>query len=421
SSDVEAGTLASLIARFGATRDTLPSPWMPHEGVRDRCHEPAREFLAVLKHHGIDRTSKPPKIFFYTEEYEHMAQVGGVDVGACMDTEWYDVERMLAEQLKTCFGTDRPSQADWFLIQHRGTCIAHRRAVLSNATTVSPHFAWVGKNYMLPLLQHIRSRHPYFDASNGRNHIVISSHDLGLYSFGDEVMKAYGETVRLQLLGIDRPPWLPGLSTTSDRPYRDIVVPTRHIDTAVPQIKCLNTDRACFFGTVFPNKVYSNGVRQALQAAADTDARLFVRGFINNYAQQLCGCRFSLCPSGWLPWSPRLVDSIILHTLPVIIADNIRLPFARWLDYTKFTIKLHEATVRDNATRALDMLFSMPPIVHAAKLEALYAVAPLVSYEYDALYMVALELWWAQQRDKEGMWKRLPSHYTGVGQSQYIW
>jgi len=37
---------------------------------------------------------------------------------------------------------------------------------------------------------------------------------------------------------------------------------------------------------------------------------------------------FCLCPLGWAPWSPRLIEAVIFGCIPVIIGDNIVLPFA---------------------------------------------------------------------------------------------
>lgn len=53
------------------------------------------------------------------------------------------------------------------------------------------------------------------------------------------------------------------------------------------------------------------------------------------YQSEIARSVFCLCPLGWAPWSPRLVESVALGCVPVIIADGIRLPFpsaVRWPD-----------------------------------------------------------------------------------------
>lgn len=46
------------------------------------------------------------------------------------------------------------------------------------------------------------------------------------------------------------------------------------------------------------------------------------------YYEDMQRAIFCLCPLGWAPWSPRLVEAVIFGCIPVIIADDIVLPFA---------------------------------------------------------------------------------------------
>ncbi|KAM0889228.1 hypothetical protein ACQ4PT_027803 [Festuca glaucescens] len=54
---------------------------------------------------------------------------------------------------------------------------------------------------------------------------------------------------------------------------------------------------------------------------------------------------FCLCPLGWAPWSPRLVESVLLGCVPVIIADNIRLPFPSILRWPDISLQVAEKDV----------------------------------------------------------------------------
>jgi hypothetical protein len=54
---------------------------------------------------------------------------------------------------------------------------------------------------------------------------------------------------------------------------------------------------------------------------------------------------FSLCPSGWSSWSPRLFDSIMTASIPVIFADGIQLPFEALVDYRSFAVKIANGKV----------------------------------------------------------------------------
>lgn len=48
--------------------------------------------------------------------------------------------------------------------------------------------------------------------------------------------------------------------------------------------------------------------------------------------------KFCLNPAGDTPSSNRLFDAIVSHCVPVIVSDQIELPFEDELDYNKFSI-----------------------------------------------------------------------------------
>jgi hypothetical protein len=54
---------------------------------------------------------------------------------------------------------------------------------------------------------------------------------------------------------------------------------------------------------------------------------------------------FCLCPLGWAPWSPRLVESVALGCVPVIIADGIRLPFSSAVNWPEISLTVAEKDV----------------------------------------------------------------------------
>ncbi|KAJ6875997.1 hypothetical protein NC652_035383 [Populus alba x Populus x berolinensis] len=51
---------------------------------------------------------------------------------------------------------------------------------------------------------------------------------------------------------------------------------------------------------------------------------------------------FCLCPLGWAPWSPRLVEAVIFGCIPVIIVDDIVLPFADAISWEEIRVFVDE-------------------------------------------------------------------------------
>lgn len=63
------------------------------------------------------------------------------------------------------------------------------------------------------------------------------------------------------------------------------------------------------------------------------------------YQSEIVRSVFCLCPLGWAPWSPRLVESVVLGCVPVIIADGIRLPFSSTLPWPEISLTVAEKDV----------------------------------------------------------------------------
>lgn len=65
----------------------------------------------------------------------------------------------------------------------------------------------------------------------------------------------------------------------------------------------------------------------------------------DGYRSEIARSVFCLCPLGWAPWSPRLVESVELGCVPVIIADDIRLPFQSTIKWDEISLTVAERDV----------------------------------------------------------------------------
>jgi len=77
------------------------------------------------------------------------------------------------------------------------------------------------------------------------------------------------------------------------------------------------------------------------------------------YYEDMQRAVFCLCPLGWAPWSPRLVEAVIFGCIPVIIADDIVLPFADAIPWEEIGVFVDEKDVPQLDT----ILTSIPPEV----------------------------------------------------------
>lgn len=63
------------------------------------------------------------------------------------------------------------------------------------------------------------------------------------------------------------------------------------------------------------------------------------------FHSEIVRATFCLCPLGWAPWSPRLVESVAMGCVPVIIADGIRLPFPSAVPWSEISLTVAEKDV----------------------------------------------------------------------------
>ena len=52
---------------------------------------------------------------------------------------------------------------------------------------------------------------------------------------------------------------------------------------------------------------------------------------------------FCLCPRGWSPWTLRAYQAMMVGCIPVILADEIELPFENSLSWSTLTVKIRES------------------------------------------------------------------------------
>ncbi|KAK6163422.1 hypothetical protein DH2020_000286 [Rehmannia glutinosa] len=87
-------------------------------------------------------------------------------------------------------------------------------------------------------------------------------------------------------------------------------------------------------------------VRTAIWRRYGGDRRFYLRRHrFAGYQSEIVRSTFCLCPLGWAPWSPRLVEAVALGCVPVIIADGIRLPFPSAVPWPEISLTVAEADV----------------------------------------------------------------------------
>ncbi|VFQ63840.1 unnamed protein product [Cuscuta campestris] len=244
-----------------------------------------------------------------------------------------------------------PWEADFFFVPVYVSCnfssvngfpaIGHARSLMSAAVSL------------------VSSEHPFWNRSGGADHVFVASHDFGSCfhtledrAVSDGVPEFLKNSVILQTFGVKY-----------NHPCQDVehvVIPpyvspesVRSTLTATAMSDGRREIFAFFRGKmeVRPKNVsgrfYGKRVRTAILQKYGNDRKFYLRRHsFAGYQSEILRSTFCLCPLGWAPWSPRLVESVVLGCVPVIIADGIRLPFPSAVPWEEISVTVREKDVQ---------------------------------------------------------------------------
>ncbi|KAJ0261354.1 glucuronoxylan glucuronosyltransferase F8H [Hirschfeldia incana] len=279
--------------------------------------------------------------------------------------------------------------ADWVTASER--CVSHlfaaevaiHRALLSDSSvrTLDPEEAdfffvpvYVSCNFStangFPSLSHARSlissavdfiseSYPFWNRTRGSDHVFVASHDFGacFHAMEDMAIEAgipefMKNSIILQTFGVNYKHPCQEAEHVVIPPY----VSPESVQRAIE--KSPGNERrdiwAFFRGKMEVNpknlngRYYSKGVRTAILKKYGGRRRFHLnRHRFAGYREEILRSVFCLCPLGWAPWSPRLVESAVLGCVPVVIADGIQLPFSETVRWPEISLTVAEKDVRN--------------------------------------------------------------------------
>ncbi|KAI7737283.1 hypothetical protein M8C21_020040, partial [Ambrosia artemisiifolia] len=240
-----------------------------------------------------------------------------------------------------------PTNADFFFVPVYVSCnfstvngfpaIGHARTLLSSA------------------VDFISSELPFWNRSNGSDHVFVASHDYGACfhamedrAIANGIPEFMKNSIILQTFGVKYSHPCQNVEHIVIPPY---ISPESVKSTLLKSPIDGQRDIFMFFRgkmEVHPKNVsgrfYSKRVRTEILRKYGNDKRFYLkRHRFAGYQSEIVRSVFCLCPLGWAPWSPRLVESVALGCVPVIIADGIRLPFESTVPWSDISL-----TVREN-------------------------------------------------------------------------
>ncbi|XBH88411.1 hypothetical protein VPH35_075698 [Triticum aestivum] len=242
---------------------------------------------------------------------------------------------------------DRPEDADLFFVPVYVSCnfstanglpsLSHARGLLADAVAL------------------VRREMPYWNRSAGADHVFVASHDFGAcfhpmedVAVADGIPEFLKKSILLQTFGVHGPHVC--------QEAEHVVIPPHvppEVALELPEPEKARRDIFAFFRgkmEVHPKNIsgrfYSKKVRTELLQRYGRNSKFYLkRKRYDDYRSEMARSLFCLCPLGWAPWSPRLVESVLLGCVPVIIADDIRLPFPSVLRWQDISLQVAEKDV----------------------------------------------------------------------------
>ncbi|XP_073023739.1 probable glucuronoxylan glucuronosyltransferase IRX7 [Primulina eburnea] len=250
-----------------------------------------------------------------------------------------------------------PWEADFFFVPVYVSCnfstvngfpaIGHARSLISSA------------------IEHVSSQLPFWNRSLGSDHVFVASHDFGScfhtlehVAMADGIPEFLKNSIILQTFGVKHKHPCQEVDNIVIPPY---VSPESVRRTLGESPLSGRRDIFAYFRgkmEVHPKNVsgrfYSKRVRTLIWRKYGNDRRFYLgRHRFAGFQSEILRSKFCLCPLGWAPWSPRLVESVVLGCVPVIIADGIRLPFPSAVPWAEISLTVAENDV-GNLGRVLE-------------------------------------------------------------------
>ena len=99
------------------------------------------------------------------------------------------------------------------------------------------------------------------------------------------------------------------------------------------------------------DRVYSNGVRQRLLTMFRSKKSFKKTGILisakksKQWMAEMKRSTFCLAPLGFAKWSNRCFESIAAGCIPVVIANNLTMPFEHYVDWRSFSVTVKETDI----------------------------------------------------------------------------
>ncbi|XP_077224695.1 putative glycosyltransferase At5g25310 isoform X1 [Tasmannia lanceolata] len=291
-----------------------------------------------LKENSISQLSL--KIYVYEEiEIDGLSELmhgrdGKISADSCAKGQWGTQVKIHRFLLESKFRTLKKEEADLFFVPSYVKCVRMMGGLNDKE---------INKTYVK-----ILSQMPYFRRSGGRDHIFIFPSGAGAHLF-----RSWATYLNRSIILTPEGDRTDKRDTSAFNTWKDIIIPgnvddgmTKFYGATLVQPLPLSKRKylANFLGRVqgkvgrlqlvelakqFPDKLESPELKFS---GPDKLGRI-------EYFQHLRNAKFCLSPRGESSWTLRFYESFFVECVPVLLSDQVELPFQNVIDYTRISIK----------------------------------------------------------------------------------
>lgn len=298
---------------------------------------------------------------------------GRITAEGCSKGQWGTQVKIHKLLLKSRYRTTKKEEADLFFVPAYVKCVRMMGGLNDKE---------INHTYVKVL-----SQMPYFRRSGGRDHIFVFPSGAGAHLF-----RSWATYINRSIILTPEGDRTDKKDTSSFNTWKDIIIPgnvdVRMTKTEDTLVRPLPLSKRRYLANYLGRAQGKVGRLQLIELAKQFPDKLESPelkfsgpdklGRIE-YFEHLRNAKFCLAPRGESSWSLRYYESYFVECVPVIISDQVELPFQNVIDYRQISIKWPSTQI---GPQMLEYLESIPDediermINRGRQLRCLWVYAP---------------------------------------------
>ncbi|GMH00852.1 hypothetical protein Nepgr_002691 [Nepenthes gracilis] len=269
---------------------------------------------------------------------------------SCIRGQWGTQVKIHRMFLKSRFRTEMKEKADLFFVPAYTKCVRMMGGLNDKE---------INQTYVKVL-----SQMPYFRLSGGRNHIFVFPSGAGAHLF-----KSWNMYLNRSIILTPEGDRTDKRDTSAFNTWKDIIIPGNVDDGMtgiVPFVQPLTLSRRKYLANFLGRAQGKVGRIHLIELAKQYPDKLESPELKfsgpdklgrTEYFEHLRNAKFCLAPRGESSWTLRFYESYFVECVPVLLSDQVELPFQDVIDYTRISIKWPSTRI---GPQLLEYLESIP-------------------------------------------------------------